>query len=412
MASIVDKIVLNIPDRLLRYLRKIGSVADQKSVTAYTVGGFVRDLLLSNEDQLKSNELDLDIVIENHAIDVAKKVADDFKASINVHQQFGTAKVITKENFQIDFVTARRETYQTLGALPSVVFSSIREDLYRRDFSINAVAMSILPIDFGNLLDYTDGLRDLETALIRVLHDQSYRDDPTRIFRAIRYEKRYNFQLCQTDQGLIQDVIDHSYLDHISGQRIRNEFNRIFSEDLAWKTLQRMEDFVLFSAIVPCWELPQDFSRTWQDAIQAIDWSKKHLPDDHIDQDAVLWMALLNEETTDAVSHRLAFEKRLQEKLDSRNRLMIDQTKLSSSSKPSQVYHLLNSYPLEVLIFSLWHNKHSWQKEKIEDYLLRLRNVQPKVTGDDLIQRGHKPSPEMAKTLWNSFARQLDELRD
>ncbi|MEC7869300.1 MAG: hypothetical protein VYE00_16780, partial [Candidatus Poribacteria bacterium] len=107
-------------------MRKIGSVADQSSVTAYTVGGFVRDLILSDGDQLKSKALDLDIVIENHAIDIAQKVADDFTASIDVHKQFGTAKIITTENFRIDFVTARRETYQTSGALPSVVFSSIK----------------------------------------------------------------------------------------------------------------------------------------------------------------------------------------------------------------------------------------------------------------------------------------------
>ena len=318
MVSIVENIVLNIPDRLLRYLRKIGSVADQRSVTAYTVGGFVRDLILSDGDQLKSKALDLDIVIENHAIDIAQKVADDFTASIDIHKKFGTAKIITTENFRIDFVTARRETYQTSGALPSVVFSSIKEDLHRRDFSINAVAMSILPTDFGNLLDYTGGRIDLKNASIRVLHNQSYRDDPTRIFRAIRYEQRYNFQICQTDQGLIQDAIDQNCLGNISGQRIRNEFNRIFSEEFAQKSFQRMEDFVLFSAIVPCWELPQDFNRIWKNTIQAVGWSKKHLPDDKIDQNAMLWMALLNQKTAETVSRRLAFEKRLQEKLNAK----------------------------------------------------------------------------------------------
>ena len=412
MASIFEKIVSNIPDRLLRYLREIGSLADKKSVVAYIVGGFVRDLLLSHEDQLKINELDLDIVIENHAIDIAQKVAGDFKASIDVHKQFGTAKVITKENFRIDFVTARRETYRTSGALPSVVFSSIKEDLYRRDFSINAMAMSILPTDFGNFLDYTEGLRDLENASIRVLHDQSYHDDPTRIFRAIRYEQRYNFQICQTDQSLIQDVIKQGCLNDISGQRIRKEFNRIFSETLAHKSLQRMKDFALFPSIVPCWELPQDFSQIWENSIQAINWSRTHLPNDCIDQNIVFWMALLSQKSTKAVSQRLAFEKRLQEKLNAKNQLMINQEQLSNSSKPSQVYHLLNSYPLETLIFGLWNHKHSWQKEQIKAYLLRLRYVQPKVTGTDLIQSGHKPNPEMATTLWNSFARQLDELKD
>ena len=125
----------------------------------------------------------------------------------------------------------------------------------------------------------------------------------------------------------------------------------------------------------------------------------------------MLWMALLNQKTTETVSRRLAFEKRLQEKLNAKNRLIIDQEKLSYSSKPSQIYHLLNSYPLETLIFSLWNHKHSWQKEQIKDYLLRLRHVQPKVAGNDLIQQGHTPGPEMSETLWNSFARQLDELK-
>lgn len=411
MVSIVKNIALNIPDRLLTYLRQIGSVSNQRSVKAYTVGGVVRDLILSNECQIKDGTLDLDIVIENNAIGVAQKIADDFTTSINIHKQFGTAKIITKEDFRIDFVTARSETYQTSGALPSVTFNSIKEDLYRRDFSINAIAMSILPTDFGNLLDYTGGLIDLKNASVRTLHNQSYRDDPTRIFRAIRYEQRYNFRISQTDQGLIQNSINQNHLDNISGQRIRKEFNRIFSEEFAQKSFHRMEDFVLFSAIVPCWNLPQDFSQIWKNTLQAIDWSKQYLPNEQIDQNTMLWMALLDKKTTKTVSHRLKFEKRLQEKLNAKNRLITDLKKLSYSAKPSHVYQLLNSYPLETLIFSFWNHEHHWQKEQIRNYLLKLRHVQPKITGKDLLKQGHIPGPEMADTLWNSLARQLDELK-
>ena len=170
--------MFNIPEPLLSLLKEIGEVGGKGT---YIVGGFVRDLLL------KRPTLDIDIVVETDAMPVAKTMQDRWNGQLHVHPQFGTATVTpAAPNLpKIDFVTARRETYETAGALPIVARGTLRDDLHRRDFTINALAMRLDKRAFGTIVDNTGGLEDLEKGIIRVLHRRSFRDDPTRIFRGV-----------------------------------------------------------------------------------------------------------------------------------------------------------------------------------------------------------------------------------
>ncbi len=394
----------NISPHIHRLLQEIGMLGEEISQPAYVVGGFVRDLIIGREN------LDIDIVIEGDAVNFAGQLANAWKGQVHTHHQFKTAAITRLDGLKLDFVSARSETYPTPGALPSVEYGTIVEDLLRRDFSINALAIQLRPDTFGELVDCTDGLRDLRAGHIRTLHEQSFVDDPTRIFRAIRYEGRYNFQITAGDQKRILDTIEQGVLNLISGQRIRNEIDHILSEEAAPRMINRMRDFDLLGAIHPSWKVPPDFDIRWTAADQAIEWASTSLPNAPINTGAIRWMTLLTSpDTIEAVSSRLALENQLYAKLNAQTQLQHDLNTLSASSEPSEVYQLLNPYPPEPLVFGMMRsNQPDWRVEKIEDYLTHLMRVQPLVTGEDLIQRGLKPSREFSDLLWNAFAAQLN----
>ena len=392
-----------IPPQILALLQEIGQVGDEVSQPVYVVGGFVRDLLLGREN------LDLDIVVEGDAIGFASHIAEKWDGRLHTYREFGTATVTCPDGFKIDFVSARRETYEQPGALPLVKYGTIADDVHRRDFSINALGMAINPGAFGKLVDYTNGLQDLRARDIRALHDQSFIDDPTRIFRAIRYERRYGFQIVEDDQKRTREAINQGILDLISGQRIRNEIDRILSEEMAPGMIRRMREFDLFHAIHPDWEFPQDFDARWNTAYKAIDWAKGHLPNDSVNVEAMLWMTLLPADTIEPVSDRLVLENQFCAKLTANACLQNALDVLSADSKRSEVYKLLKPYPLETLVFALAQpDQPTWCAEKIGNYLIDLRPVQPLINGDDLIQLGLKPGPAFANLLWRVFAAQLD----
>lgn len=387
-----------------RLLQEIGRFGEEKSQPVYVVGGFVRDLLIGREN------LDIDIVVEGDAVDVAYQLAEVWESKVQVHYQFKTATITRHDGLRLDFVSARNETYPNPGALPSVEYGTIVEDLHRRDFSINALAVQLEPDTFGELIDCTNGLQDLRSGAIRTLHERSFIDDPTRIFRAIRYEGRYNFQITETDQRRMLDAIQQGVLNLISGQRIRNEIDHILSEEAAPHMIKRIGAFDLFGTIHPTWKISPNFDGLWATAGQAIKWASTSLPNDPINTRAIFWMTLLTAvDSIETISRRLELENELCTKLSAVTQLEHDLNTLSISSKPSEVYQRLSPYPLEPIVFVLARpNQPAWRVDKMSNYLTHLRSVQPLVTGDDLIQQGLKPSRAFSDLLWKAFAAQLD----
>ena len=297
----------NIPEPILGLLHEIGEVA---GTGAYIVGGFVRDLLL------KRPSLDIDIVVEGDAIRVAQAMCEHWNGTLEVHAQFGTATV-TPENTdlpKVDFVTARRETYQGSGTLPIVQSGSITDDLRRRDFSINALAMRLDQTAFGTIVDETGGLEDLESGVVRVLHNRSFIDDPTRIFRAYRYAGRYGFQIAENDETLIREALP--VLARLSGERIRNEIDRVLLEKNAPEIVDPLTKLGISETICAGWQMSSDFAADFRAAQRAIAWASEHLADEAFDQEFVRWMALFGTQTPiyqiEALSFRLVLKHQLQ----------------------------------------------------------------------------------------------------
>ncbi len=308
--------VSKIPGPLRERLQEIGEVGGDAT---YLVGGFVRDLLLGRPS------LDIDIVIEGDAIEVAEAIQQRWGGVLHVHPQFGTATVTPDSPAypKVDFVTARRETYQRPGTLPTVEAGTIADDLQRRDFSINALAMRLEPNVFGTVVDKTDGLADLEAGVIRVLHERSFLDDPTRIFRAFRYAGRYRFQLAPDDVAHIGNALP--VLAQLSGERIRNEIDRVLLEENAPQIVQHLTQFGIFETISVGWQIDTTFTHEFRTAQQALTWASQHLADEPFQPNLVRWMALFGKTVPtyqiEAVSFRLVLEHQLQ-KLVSRSQAL------------------------------------------------------------------------------------------
>lgn len=221
-------------------LNKIAHFFINSSYTAYLVGGIIRDLIL------KRNTKDIDIVIEGDAIKAGYELNKMLNGTLQVHKEFGTVSIL-KNNMRIDLATARKEFYQYPGALPTVFKSDIWDDLRRRDFTINAIALSISKEHYGEILDPFDGIGDIRKKLIRIMHKKSFIDDPTRIFRALRYKNRLAFKLEEDTENLLNNAISKKMPEKISKQRIINELKLIFAEKSYQKILADLIKYKIFN---------------------------------------------------------------------------------------------------------------------------------------------------------------------
>ena len=212
----------------------------------YLVGGAVRDLLRG------AVAVDLDIAVEGDSRSVARALAERLGGSATVHERFGTATVRTPE-VVFDLAATRTETYAEPGALPDVAPAGLVEDLRRRDFSVNAMALALAGDDLGHLYDPSRGLRDLEAGVIRTLHSGSFLDDPTRLLRAVRYETRLGFQMDEPTERAARAAIAEGAMSTVSGARVRDELMDLLAELKAPRGVERMTDLGLdrASARVP-----------------------------------------------------------------------------------------------------------------------------------------------------------------
>ena len=239
---------MNIDDLLRRLsilpvLRDVGVCAEEMGSCAYAVGGLVRDLFLQRET------LDADVVIEGDGIAFASRFSADQGAQLTIYKRFKTASLVFPGSFKVDVATARTETYDRPAALPLVKSGSIKDDLSRRDFSINTLATCLNPGHFGDLLDPFRAMDDIADKLIRVLHDKSFVDDPTRIFRAVRFEKRFGFMIEDTTETLIMDAVSAGLIERLSGYRIASELKLVLREEDPLPIVGRLEELGVLSPV-------------------------------------------------------------------------------------------------------------------------------------------------------------------
>lgn len=243
--NVRDIMLSNLPKKISILLRQLGRFGDEIGLPVYTVGGFVRDLLMGNPNY------DIDIVVEKDGLSLADLAARKLNAKLVKYEKFLTASLFCKDGLRIDVATARTEYYEAPTELPQVEVSTIKKDLYRRDFTINAMAIKLNQKDFGLLIDFFGAKKDLDSKLIRCLHTLSFVEDPTRILRAVRFETRFGFKIEQQTVRLMLDAVHQGYLEKVSGQRLRQEFEKILEEKSVFEALKRLSDFEVIKHMFP-----------------------------------------------------------------------------------------------------------------------------------------------------------------
>jgi len=367
-------------------LRSVADEAARQRLPLYIVGGFVRDLLLGQPG------LDFDLVIEGDAIGLARAMASRHGGKVTVHTRFRTAQWFPPpENGLpefVDLISARSESYKLPGALPTVTPGTLTDDLQRRDFSINTLALRLDGEHFGELRDDLGGLEDLQAGLIRVLHPASFADDPTRMFRVIRYEQRYGFQITAETLMLIPDACPH--INRLSAERVRHELDLILEEETAASILKRLAELGILAAVHPALEWKRATQTRFVNGLAAAQVLER--PPSRRSLGWTLWLMDVPRPGLESIEKRLHFDSGLQELMLAASSLLAELNSLSGK-KPSQCVAVLDKIPLKAVQAVFLALPADPAQQQLRKYLETWRHIKPKTTGHDLKKRGLPPGP-------------------
>ena len=403
-----------LPQERLSLLRDLGNLADEDGVSLYLVGGVVRDLLLKRKDW------DLDLAVEGDGIAFARLVADRYRAGLAIFERFATARLVFQDGLKMDIATTRRESYAQPAVLPTVQPASIEEDLSRRDFTINALAVQLNPRQFGRLLDPYGGQRDLRAHTIRLLHAGSFQDDPTRIFRAIRFEQRFGFSLERTTVRQLAQAASTNLIQQLSGPRLLNEILLLFAEHDPVRAIARLGQLQLLRFLHHRLYYTTKVKRVVTAVPKALAWWACRFQDSVIDRPIVYLMALSSESSAIVVAamiRRLALSRE-QAKNVSAGGSLVDRALKRLTNKgtvrPSQVYRLLADFSDEALMLLLAKQVNRPQgmglsllKRHLVAYA-KNRAIKTALKGRDLQAMGLQPGPQYKTILGKLLNARID----
>jgi len=397
-----------LPPHILDLLMNAGDVAEAEGFHVYVVGGFVRDLLLRRPN------LDVDLVVEGDGIAFAKAFAGRFGARVRAHQKFGTAVVIFPDGFKVDVATARWEYYKYPAAMPTVALSSVKLDLFRRDFTINTLAIKLNPKEFGLLIDFFGGQRDLKDRIIQVIHSLSFVEDPTRVFRAVRFEQRYGFRIGKQTLRLIRNAVHLDIFSRLSGKRLLTELRLILEEPDPRAAIRRLAGLGLLKVIHQSIRLGPTEEEILARSYDVLAWYDLLFRPQRPRRWVVYLLALLeglNSQEVLEVMDRLGL-------VGSERNIFMEERKVSikvldllsrrSFMKSSEVYWLLKGLDIDLLLHILSITQNEDARQAISKYITELQDVRPLLTGDDLKDMGLEPGPLFRTILHRLLEARLD----
>ena len=397
-----------VPPEVSETFKIVGEVADEAGFPVYLVGGIVRDLIL------RVANLDIDIVVEGDGITFAGMLIKKTGGRMKTHLKFGTAVVVLPNGLKLDIATARLEYYASPAALPTVELSSIKKDLYRRDFTVNTLAVRLNRNRYGELIDFFGGLRDIKDRTIRVLHSLSFVEDPTRVLRAIRFEQRFDFHLSKHTLNLIKSAVTMKLFNRLTGERIYTELVLMFSEAEPLKVLIRMKELDLLKFIHPNLKATAEAEKLFTDIGETLTWFRLLYLDLKIEKWFVYFLGLLDRIKDPAAEEtlaRLAAPERTRDRVRqarARYRDVLYVFYREPDLSPSRVYELLNALDTEALLLMMAKAKQEKAKKYISLYLTHLRNVKVMITGDDLKAMGILPGPRYRELFDELLDAKLD----
>ena len=385
--------------RIVDILTTIGEKADEIGYDAYVVGGFVRDLFL-----YRTNE-DIDIVIEGDGIAFAKEFVKTADARIHSYEKFGTAVIIFPDGFKIDVASARMEYYKSPAALPTVEMSSIKLDLFRRDFTINTLSIQLNPNRFGLLVDFFAAQKDIKEKTIRVLHNLSFVEDPTRVFRAIRFEQRFGFTIGKLTSGLIENAVKMDFFKRLSPRRVFAELRQILEEQNPTAAIIRLNEYDLLNVIHPSIILSKELIALFNSVKKVLSWHDLLFLEEPYIKWAVYFLALTrhcDKNTIDEICMPIELAPRYRN-IFCKERFEADSClawmERNQPLKNSTLYQRLSVFKIELILYMMAATKQEKVKRSISNYFTRLRHIDTSIKGKDLKKMGHEPGPVYREIL-------------
>jgi tRNA nucleotidyltransferase (CCA-adding enzyme) len=409
-----QKINSIISQRLNQYhqdlLISLGKTGDDLNYGTYVVGGFVRDLLINRKID------DIDIVVEGDGIAFAKKYAELNGLRTHGYKKFGTAVIIFPDGFKVDVASARYEYYKTPAALPTIERSSIKSDLFRRDFTINSFAICLNKDDYGIIIDFFGANRDLKDKAIRVLHNLSFVEDPTRIFRAIKFANRFDFKIGKVTSALIKNAINVDCFKNLSGLRVLSELKQIFEEENPIPAIKSLQSYGIEKLLHPELIINNDTYKLFDEVYKVVSWHDLLYIDEEYLRWSLYFMALTKKSSykiTDELCSRLKFPEKekiliLKNRLKAQKHLSILEKNLPL--KNSDLYSLLSIFKTEHILYMIASATNENSKKAITHYYTKLKNKSISIRGKDLLALGLKPGNDFRKTFDAVLKAKLDNI--
>jgi tRNA nucleotidyltransferase (CCA-adding enzyme) len=388
--SVAEALARSLVAEDLEALREVG-----RAGVAFLVGGAVRDALLGIASR------DLDVVVEGDAHELAERLAP----RVVWHPRFGTASLTLPSGARLDLAESRRETYERPAALPSVTRASLESDLARRDFTVNAMAVALDPARFGVLVDPLGGERDLRDGLVRVLHDASFLDDPTRAFRAVALCARLRFRLERRTARLLRDAVREGAVERLSRRRLGREIEKLFSEPHSARAAAWLDRTGLLPLVSPS-EADRATLAALRRSDRAVRWFVKRFPQEPL----LAWtipLAILSRRRRRAIVERLGPDRRT-------SAILLDGVAAArrvarrAGARPSAIARACRGVPTETLLLAVALPERGEAPRRIRRYLEVLRFVRADVTGHDLLRRGVDAGPRIARGLRAALDAKLD----
>jgi len=407
MAGIMKE---RLPANLIKLLKEFGSVADMLGYSTYLVGGLVRDIFL------KHKNLDVDIVIEGDGIKFAQEFARNHEARVRSHRKFGTAVLIFPDGFKVDVATARIEYYESPGAPPIVETSSLKLDLYRRDFTINTLAIKLNKKHYGTLIDYFGAQKDIKEKVLRVLHNLSFVEDPTRMLRAVRFEQRFGFKIGKLTLALLKNAAKMNWVETLASHRIFSELKLILKEQDPSRAIKRMNKLKLLNFISPDIKLTENTQGLLEEIKKVIAWYNLLYLENPFEPWKLYWYGLTNQLDAKAfkkLTKDMGINRKMAIQRQTGDRLLNSLFKFDGTNY--QLYTLLLPYDTETLLYLMAKAKTEKMRRLISFFFTKLKGEKVLIDGKKLLQIGLKSGPvfrEVFDSLLEARLNNLTKTRD
>ncbi|MFC2060929.1 DHH family phosphoesterase [Elusimicrobiota bacterium] len=393
-----SKLENNLSQGVLEILELAVEIADQMGIGVFCVGGMVRDIIMDKKHK------DIDLVVEKHGIEFGEKLAKKLDGHISTHRKFNTA-VIKLPDREIDVATLRKEYYEFPAALPLIEKGTLKQDLYRRDFTVNAMAIQLNPEEeCGKLIDYFGGRKDLQKKIIRILYPLSFIEDPTRIFRAIRFEKRFGFVLSAETLSQLKKTVSMDIHSYLTSDRVKEEIIMILKEPDPHEIFLRLDELGVLNSIHSSLKITDNIYNTIKEYNNVVEGLPEGVKEEvKKRQWTIMLLILISElekETGKKVLEGFHFSlKYISIYLEVKEYSQKIINLLNKDISNARIYKALNFLKEDVLFYIICTASDKKVEENIVKYLNEIKNIKISTCGKDLKEMGFKTGPIFSEIL-------------